>query len=332
MEALLRELAEAALEEAAEVQGDDNDIFVYDGTQPVPDRVRRARIHKDVKIIPRRAFYRRYHLIYVEFHDGVEIIEEQAFNYCNSLRSAIKLLGVKIISRWAFDNCHRLTDVEFGDKLETIEIAAFRFCTHLKNIKLPSVRTIGSHAFAGCDELFDVEFGEALTTLSGWALSNCPKLERIALPLKDGMIGGDGVFTNCPMLTTIDLVGGIHSTVASLHMENWRNEMTGEISRINQTLPNTAANEKTGKIQQWMESVFDHLEHYKAEHKALLKEATTLLELALWKANRDDNNGGEGEREGVRTLAEVENAMAAMRVTSGADVVIKNVLPFLKLE
>ena len=56
---------------------DDDEIFVYmGGNQQVPDGVRRARIHKSVKIVRARAFYNRRHLISVEFHDEVEIIEE----------------------------------------------------------------------------------------------------------------------------------------------------------------------------------------------------------------------------------------------------------------
>ena len=67
----------------ARADDDDVDIFVYmGGDQQVPDEVRRARIHKSVKIIRARAFYWRQHLISVEFHDGVEIIEEWAFYNC----------------------------------------------------------------------------------------------------------------------------------------------------------------------------------------------------------------------------------------------------------
>ena len=127
---------------------DGDDIFVYDGTQPVPDDVRRARIHKDVKIVRARAFQNRHLLISVEFHDGVDIIEERAFCNCHSLRSGMKLLGVKIIKMRAFERCSGLTGVEFGDKLETIESNAFIYCLSLKNIRMPSVRIIGFRAFA----------------------------------------------------------------------------------------------------------------------------------------------------------------------------------------
>jgi len=307
----------------AEAARDDDDIFVYmGGDQRVPDGVRRARIHKSVKIVPKRAFYKRRQLIYVEFHDDIEIIEECAFWGCHSLRS-IKLLGVRIIKAVAFYNCYGLTDVEFGDKLETIEHSAF--CkTALKKIKMPSVRTIEEEAFDGCEELSDVEFGEPLETLQESAFNYCPKLKRIALPLKDDMIG-DYVFYDCPMLTTVDLVGGIHNTVASLHLEIWRSEMTDEINRINQVLPTIRTGDKTQAIRQWMESASHRLDCYKTEHHKLVKEATTLLELALWKTKLDDNEGVEVETGGQRERQE-------LRVTSGANIVINSVLPFLVLK
>eukprot|EP00573_Skeletonema_grethae_P004241 CAMPEP_0201710236 /NCGR_PEP_ID=MMETSP0578-20130828/58524_1 /ASSEMBLY_ACC=CAM_ASM_000663 /TAXON_ID=267565 /ORGANISM="Skeletonema grethea, Strain CCMP 1804" /LENGTH=525 /DNA_ID=CAMNT_0048199261 /DNA_START=143 /DNA_END=1719 /DNA_ORIENTATION=+ len=289
----------------AEALRDDDEVFVYmGGDQQVPRHVRRVRIHRSVKIIPARAFYNRRYLIYVEFHDEIEIIKRHAFDWCWSLRGPIKLLGVKIVKNSAFSNCTALTGVEFGDVLETIEGWAFYYCIALTNIKMPSVRTIGFHAFTRCSELSDVECGEDLETIQQDAFDNCRKLKRIALPLKDNIIGDD-VFRKCFNLATVDLVGGILHTVTSLHMESWRNEMMDEINRINQVLPNTArfpkrlenghfdSRQKTTEIQQWMRSVIQELNHFKAEHHKILKEAATLLELALWKTNLDDNEGGE---------------------------------------
>ena len=310
------------MEEAHE----DDEVFVYmGGNQQVPDGVRRARIHKSVKIVRARAFIGRRYLSYVEFHDGIEIIEEEVFRNCRSLRGIIKLLGVRIIKQGAFRGCTGLTGVEFGDKLETIEQNAFYHCSSLKNIKMPSVRTIGVWAFANCSELSDVEFGEALRTLHIQSFYKCLKLERIALPLKNKMISV-GVFDNCLKLATVDLVGGIYQTVASLHLESWRNHMSNEINRINQTLPTTT------KIRQWLRTVIHQLDHFKVEHRRLMKEATTLLELALWKANLGDNGGDSLEREGVRTTrGSRKRARKEICVTSGASIVIKNVLPFLQL-
>jgi 5S rRNA maturation endonuclease (ribonuclease M5) len=141
-------------------------------------------------------------------------------------------------------------------------------------------------------------------------------------------------FACCPNLRTVDLVGGIHKTVASLHLESWRNEMNEEIQRINQILPSTDPDDKTDAIRQWIQSVLDKIEHYKSEHRAILREATTRLELALWDVKLDKDKEGKHSMEEAtagKAKIDVEEARKEARITSGADIVIKNVLPFLML-
>ncbi len=314
----------------AEARNDDDEVFVYmGGDQEVPRVVRRVRIHISIKIIPARAFENRENLIYVEFHDEIEIIEENAFAGCSSLSGCIKLLGVKIIKEKAFYDCSALTGVEFGDVLETIEFSAFRGCKLFTSIKMLSVRTIGTHVFANCDGLNYVEFGDSLRTLDGFAFLFCSKLIRIVLPLSCTV--NFRAFFICPNLKMVDLVGGVQSTIASLHMGSWGNELNNDINRINQDLCAVGGEEKTEAIHQWMETVTGQLNYYKTEHHKMMKEATTLLELALWKANLDDKEGGE--REGIRTTrGRRKRARKDIRVTSGASIVIKNVLPFLQLK
>jgi len=110
--------------------------------------------------------------------------------------------------------------------------------------------------------------------------------------------------------------------------------MKEEINCITEVLLNVEdRTRKTPEIQHWIGSVIRRIKYYTAEHKALLKEASTLLELALWKANLDDNEGGNHEREGVRlTRGRRKRARKEICVTSGASIVIKNVLPYLQLE
>ena len=94
--------------------------------------------------------------------------------------------------------------------------------------------------------------------------------------------------------------------------------MEEEIDRINQTLPNTPATQKSRAIKKWIIRVLGRMEHYKSEHKMLLKEAMTLLELALWKANLP-NNVDAADRQQAR-------------VTCGANIIIPHVLSFLNNE
>ena len=77
------------------------------------------------------------------------------------------------------------------------------------------------------------------------------------------------------------------------------------------------------------------MEHYKTEHRLLVKEAMALLELALWKANLRENETDEAAaaQEGVRvTRGQRKRARKDRCITSGASIVIKNVLPFLALK
>lgn len=109
--------------------------------------------------------------------------------------------------------------------------------------------------------------------------------------------------------------------------------MKEEVDVINQTLPATPAREKTAVIQQWMSALLYKMERYKTEHSKLIKEAMTLLELALWKANLDENeSGGSGvpfQDQVIMTRGRVKRARKERCVTSGATIVITNVLPFL---
>jgi hypothetical protein len=279
----------------------------------------------------------------VEFHDGVERVGYQAFHDCLSFLWA-KLPGVVVIDEWAFEDCVQLTDVEFGNKLEIIEEFAFWNCRCLKNIVMPSILRIEEGAFYRCDSLTDAEFGEGLETIGKGAFEECSSLRRIALPLKDNLFTFDddieryNQFDGCERLTTVEIVGGerIHKTISYLSLQSWRNEMNQEINCINQFLPTTPADDKTGVIQEWIQSVLRQIEHYKSEHHNLLKEATILLELALWKAKLCQKKEEEDSLNTTKARAkkaeiDVESARQERRVTCGADIIIKNVLPFLKL-
>eukprot|EP00984_Skeletonema_dohrnii_P006845 scaffold2435_cov92-Skeletonema_dohrnii-CCMP3373.AAC.9 len=315
---------------------DGGNIFIYlGGDQEVPLNVEHVVIDRSVKIIPAKAFYDRRELVSVKFHDGVEVIEKYAFARCKSLRR-LKLAGVREVRHMAFYDCISLTDLESDDKLEIIGSGAFRDCRSLRKIKMPSVRTIEHGAFADCLQLTDLETPDA-EQIESYAFNDCFALRRIAIPLRDNMFAPYRYqrytqFNYCRNLTTVDLVGGIRNAVTSLLLQVWKDEMNQEIDRINQVLPSSHANEKTSAIQQWIRTVLRRMAHFRNEHHVLLKDATTLLELALWKAKLDEK--GDGSIEGRVKKAKIDTAGARneRRITSGANIVIRNVLPFLQLD
>ena len=314
---------------------DGDNIFIYRGGR-APQHVTHARIDKSVSEIEEEAFDGCENLLQVETHNGLRRVGKWAFRYCISLRQ-INLKSVIDIDDQAFFQCTNLADVEVGDRLATIGDCAFVCCYSLTHLKLPSVITIERLAFLTCADLADVELSERLETIGAGAFANCKRLLRIAIPLKRDLFALHQLsqrynqFDKCD-LRAVDLVGGIQKTVTSLHMESWRDEMIEEINRINQVLPNTPKRGKTEVIRQWMNSVVDKIDYYKAEHHRYVKEGITLLELALWKAKlgEKDYNSVEGGRK--KAKVDGESARKERRITCGADIVIKNVLPFLKLE
>ena len=314
----------------------DGEIFIYRGGR-APQHITHARIDKSVLEIKDNAFYSCVHLLTVETHDGIRKVGKYAFYNCKILRR-VNLKSAIEIDEYAFDKCVNLEFAEFGDRLETIGKYAFRGCISLKHLKLPSIITIGAAAFTYCKHLTDIELPERLETVGADAFKFCGSLRRIAVPLKRDLFEFSFLFGNyiqfdgCEQLTSVDLVGGVDKTVASLHMESWRSEMITEINRINQVLPNTPTWQKTVEIREWMELVADKMDHYKAEHLRYVKEGITLLELAVWKAKLGEKEEYAVERKSKKAKVDAESTRKGKRITCGADTVIKNVLPFLQLK
>ena len=250
-------------------------------------------------------------LTIVEFicHDKVEKIESFAFNECHKLRRAI-MPGVKIIEHGVFCRCTDLMDVEC-EKLEIIGQYAFENLRSLRSINLPSARIVRKGAFQGSDALKDVNFGSKLERIGERAFYGCFDLERITIPLKEGesLFTADNIFQACEKLERVTLVEEDEATlqrlVAALHLEQWRNDMNEEIDSVNQILPTARAGEFRGDydhggkaevIRRWIRSVLDKIAYYQVEHRCILEDVAATLQLALPR-----------------------------------DIVVNNVLPFLKL-
>jgi hypothetical protein len=317
----------------------DDDIFVYTGgEQRVPRDVRRVRIAENVDTIPASTFEGCRQLREVEGHDRLRKIEKWAFADCHRLRRVSNMRGVIEIAAYGFFECRALNDLELGDKLEIIGHDAFGNNESLVSINMPSIKRVWGGAFARCYALSYAEFGEDLERFEMNAFLKCHVLRRLVIPLKENLIHIKA-FDECENLSRVDVsIGGIHKTISSLHMDSWRDEIIDEINRINLALPelpvrkyNPDISNKTGAIEEWIRSVLQKIDRYKDEHCKLLKEAMVLLELALWKANLVENDGTA--HEGVRvTRGQRKRARKESCITSGAGIIIKNVLPFLELE
>ena len=68
---------------------------------------------------------------------------------------------------------------------------------------------------------------------------------------------------------------------------------------------------------------------YEAEYDKI-KEATSLLELALWKIKLNDHDGDGRERQNKKMkIEESDLRRGQCRISCGADIIIHHVLPYL---
>jgi len=122
--------------------------------------------------------------------------------------------------------------------------------------------------------------------------------------------------------------------------------MRNTINQINLDLPATHEDDKTAAIRRWIEEVQDKIIHFKILHSMWLTRATTILELVLWKVKLEETEDDALECKskkakinegGSMGLSTNENATReyryrqAKRIQCGADIIIKNVVSFLRL-
>mmetsp|Transcript_105 Transcript_105/g.155 ORF Transcript_105/g.155 Transcript_105/m.155 type:complete len:310 (+) Transcript_105:101-1030(+) len=297
-------------------------IFIYTGgrvPEHLKEHITHVIIHKSVRSVDAFAFYECPNLLDVRFHGGVRRVGREAFAHCPSLRH-LKMPAVRVIEDAAFFDCQQLLDVDFGNKLEIVKFAAFSQCISLKFLKMKTVKEIGVAAFFCCEQLTDAEFGEDLERVGKRAFRRCFNLRRIAVPLKKSVLDCD-VFNYCENLVKVDFIGNVHKTVSYLSLQCWRNDIEEQMKWINRFLPSISSSMKTVALQQWIESIVEKIKFYKIEHYKLLKEASTELELAVWKTKL--------EKEGVQQWDKRQREDC--RFVCKSNIVIPSVLSFLMI-
>ena len=114
---------------------------------------------------------------------------------------------------------------------------------------------------------------------------------------------------------------GLSTRVEALAFQVWRDHITNMI--------HTAAFDCNEDNRSILREIQDKLAHFDGElHR--LKEMTSILELALWKMNINDNILAENTTRHQKIMKKDESSIRQQcRVTCGADVVIGHVLQFL---
>ena len=133
-----------------------------------------------VRTVGARAFVQCPFLEEVRIADGVEVLEPNAFSYCNHLTKFFMGDSVTKIGRNALFECKKLFWVELSPSLKEIDDRAFYGCTGLRDIYLPDgIERIGEQAFFGCSKLKSIHIPLALKELPRSAFDHCIALDHI---------------------------------------------------------------------------------------------------------------------------------------------------------
>lgn len=291
-----------------------NDVFEYIGTPSrVPKDVVSLRFHSSVKVLPGYAFYDGFsQLQEVVLNEGLLWTGGYAFAGCKSLQSITFPSTIKDIDCHGFNSCTRLRTVVFNDNeaLRRIGSYVFAHCLSLESISLPSTLTkIDKGTFMSCINLREVTLQEGLQTIGDCAFKGCTSLESITIPSTVNRIG-DVAFNGCSRLREVTLHEGIqtishNSFHACSSLQRFKfpsistrlNNIvkTGHYPRAENITDNTSSAIEWRGSEMYVPAVVvirSRWNTVKREIDYIVKviryyeviEATSLFELALWKA------------------------------------------------
>lgn len=165
--------------------------------------------NQDVKRIMPRSFA-ECEVQEVVMTDGIEIIDERAFDSCTELKQVIFPNTLKEVGNFAFYSCPELVTAMLPQGVEQLGKYAFAG-TKFKTITIPeSVYWIGEGAYADCKRLNNVVVPDNIISIPDKMFSGCESLSEIKLPQTVDSIGA-GAFENCSSLQSIMIPESVHS-------------------------------------------------------------------------------------------------------------------------
>ena len=110
----------------------------------------------------------------------------------------------------------------------------------------------------------------------------------------------------------------------AISVKQWRNDITDQI----QSMQPPSDNGRACLTFACLAKIRAEIANYEAEYHKL-KEATTTLELVLWKAKMNELSQGEKRRSSKRMKLDESDLREQCRISCGAGIVIEQVLPYL---
>lgn len=287
--------------------------FLYRPGVEVPRSVTRVRVHYSVKILPNDLFAGCYELKDLVLPSGLLVIGDRALYYCRSLERIDLPIALVQIGARAFSACASLKAVSLLDRIRTIGYAAFSDCSSLEDINLPaSLTEINERAFLRCGLLRKVKLCGGILTIKEGAFDGCRSMGHLKTLMRGLVVTSTG--RDCSFLFVMDGLMGPPKNCAqvAIFSECFNSMRAAEISEAE-----IDVTEILGLRLGWDDKrklLGEFLAPHELRHKV---EVTTFLELGLWKAKLDESDVLESR------------SRQDLRVKCGADIIVRNVVPFI---
>ena len=185
----------------------------------VPDSLAYVWVDGLVRGIGASAFADCNELVAVLLGDGVTVVHDFAFIFCENLKY-VNLEGLAEIGSFAFSNCNDFVSATFGKNLQQIGFGAFQGCPALSSMTLPFVggtrmeNTYLGYIFGAKHPDFTAGYIPAYLrkitildgcdTLGNYAFFECSTIKNITIPQSVKTIGVRA-FEGCTALEAMDI-------------------------------------------------------------------------------------------------------------------------------
>lgn len=164
-------------------------------------------LSEGIETIENYAFQGCGQLTTVTFPSSIKSVGEKAFANCGGVQT-VHINSVKgaVFNNRVFESCGNLTTLTIApNSITDIPNYMFYNCTALKNVSLPEgIKNIGVSSFSGCGALAEIELPNSLLTLGEYAFYSCNALQSIVIPNKVRYVQ-TGTFQYCSELETVVL-------------------------------------------------------------------------------------------------------------------------------
>jgi len=232
-------------------------------------------------------------------NEGLKKIGIEVFQACQGLERIVLPSTVTRIGKGSFRDCAMLNSVVLNEGLQMIGEGVFERCRSLRSITIPSsINEINDHVFTGCSSLQSIMLPTTVTKVGDMAFRNCSQLREVGLSEETQEIG-QHAFGNCPRLKMLALPHLSMRVEAIMQDSRWE-EISNKIDNIMgvQRRGSKISLFKEGSTWPCYESQVDSIVAHISYPE--MKAATTLFELALWKAKIGQQSTNDHARSACR--------------------------------